>query len=348
MAYYTTSNLGTAQALLTGRFASGDMKYRDPRVFRLFLQNSQIMFPNYEELRKREDRTVTAYYMKRASRNPGTGRTHNHTGNRGDSGSLSPSWTTYKDPFSNSLKQGDNNMFSLDQMMAHDLENSLINHSEYHEATATTSLFGARTEVNAADGIQGNFNTSTDTFEIAADATTTFGTYNNRAAQITKVVMEINKWGGSYVVVCDSIAFSKFQAQAAQGAANATNLSFNFMGVEFLHAVNLYSSASGLGYTDGYWLAVPIGTIGCLPSIPKQNRQGLDTKLQTYSSVINPIDNLTYALHSYPTAADGSSAGGYTQDEVMQWETSVDLAFCYTPLSTALESSVFGFAISGS
>lgn len=347
MAYYTPSNLATAQALLIQAFETSEMKFRDPRVYKLFLQNSSIMLPNYDQLRTREDRTLTAYYKKRSSRSLGTGRTHNHTGNRGDSGSLTPSWTTYKDVFSHSLKQGNNNMFTLDQMMLHDLQNSLINHIEGHEAVAAAYLFAQRSEVNTAV-VDGNFNTVTDTFEIPVDGTTTFGAYNNRAAQITKIVMEINKWAGNYTVVCDSVSFAKFQAQAAQGATNATNLSFNFSGVEFIHSVDLYAMAAGLSYTDGYWIAVPSGTIACLPHIPKENRLGIETKIQSYGSIINPIDGQSYAIHEYPTAGDYSGTGGYTQDEVTQVETSIDLAFEHAPVPAGLESPIQAFAIHGS
>lgn len=348
MAYYTSSNLVAAQAKLINAFANSELKFRDPRVFRLFLQNTEIMFPDYKALRTREDRTVTAYYKKRSSRSLGTGRSHNHTGNRGDSGALTPSWTTYKDVFSHSLKQGNNNVFTLDEMKLNDLYNSLINHVEGHEVTAAAYLFAQRSGSNTAT-VDGNFNTVTDTYEIPVDGTTTFGAYNNRASQITKIVMEINKWSGSFTIVCDSIAFAKFQAQAAQGSTNATNLSFNFMGVEFIHSVDLYALAASLSYTDGYWIAVPAGTIGCLPHIPKENQgAGTDTKMQNYASIMNPIDGQTYAIHEYATVGDTTAAGGYTQDEISQIEVSIDLAFEHAPVSGVAESPLQAFAIAGS
>lgn len=347
MAYYTTSNLLTAQAKLIAAFVNSEMRFREPRVFKLFLQNSSIMLPDYAQLRTREDRAITAYFKLRASRSLGTGRSHNHTGNRGDSGSLTPSWTTYKDVYSHSLKQANRNVFSLIEMMANDLQNSLINHIEGHEATAAAYLFAQRSEVNGAT-VEGNFNTVTDTFEIPDDGTSLgFGAFNIRAAQITNVVMEINKWGGAYTVVCDTVAFDKFKAQMAQGAANMLNLSFNFGGVEFIHSVDLYAMSSGLGYTDGYWIVVPTGTIACLPHIPKENREGVDTKMQNYGSIINPIDGNTYAIHEYATVGDTSATGGYTQDEVTQIETTIDLAFEKAPLSVSLESPLQAFAISG-
>ena len=75
---------------------------------------------------------------------------------------------------------------------------------------------------------------------------------------------------------------------------------------------------------------------------------GKDTKLQTYSSLENPFDGVLYAVHDYPVRADGTSTGGYTQDEMEEFEISIDLAFEYAPLSNAGETPLFAFAISGS
>lgn len=344
MANFTTSDLLAAQAKLMGSFEAGELKYTDPRTFRLFLDNSNLMFPDFSTLRTREDRVVTAYYKKRASRSLGTGRAYNHTGAHGDSGSLTPSWTTYHDHFAISLKQGGNNVFSRDEMLMNEWQNIMRNHVEGHEATATAYLFAQRSGVNTAV-VDGTFNAANDTYEITADSNSVFGVYNNRAAQITKIVMDINKWGGNYTIVCDSISYGKFQAQAAQGATNATNLSFQFMGVEFVHSVGLYALAAGLNYTNGYWIAVPQGTIGCLPHIPKENKEGIVTTVGTYGNIVNPIDGLVYAVHSYETAGDYAASNGYTQDVMTEVEASIDLAFEHAPLSTANESPLQAFAI---
>lgn len=347
MANYVTSNLGTAQAKLIGAFESGELKYTDPRTFRLFLANSAIMFPDYQQIRTREDRTILAYYKKRSSRSLGTGRSHNHTGAKGDTGSLQPSWTTYHDHFSIGLKQGDTNIFNRDEMLMNEWQNIMRNMVEGHEAVATAYLFAQRSGVNAAV-VEGLFNAGTDTFEIDTDGTTTFGTFNNRAAQITKIVMDINKWGGTYDVVCDSISYAKFQAQAAQGASNATNLSFQFAGVTFIHSVGLYALAAALGYTDGYWICVPTGTIGVLPHIPVENRNGVVTTVASYGNILNPIDNTVLAVHSYEVSKDDSGANGYTQDVLTEVEASIDLAFEVSPLSTANETPLLAFAIQAS
>lgn len=339
MANYTPSALNVAQARLIQRFQSNELKYRIPAVYLEFIRNSQIMFPNYEQLRTREDRVVTAYYKKRASRALETGRTHNHTGNVGDSGYLTPSWTTYSDKFSHSLKQANNNVFSLEEMISNDVENSMINFAEGFDTLATEYLFNNRSGVNSASE-EGTFNSTQDVFEID-------NVNIDRAIQIAKSVMDINKFSGNYVIFADTTAYNKFEKQANQGGGNSENLSFQFSGIRFVKAVELHALFAALGspYTLGSWIVVPEGEIAGLPHIPKENALGVETKLSSYGMIMNPIDGLDYAIHSYETLADGTSVGGYTQDVITQFQTSLDLAFNYAPSSTANATPLLAFAI---
>src|SRR3990172_7916633 len=157
MANYVTSNLALAQGKLIGAFQSGELRYKEPRTFLEIIRNSTSFFQNYEILRTREDRTLTAYYTKRTSRSLGTGRAHNHTGAHGDSGSLSPSWTTYHDHFAWSLKQANNNIFALNEMLINEWQNLMSNMVEGHETVATAFLFAHRSGVNSAV-VEGYFN----------------------------------------------------------------------------------------------------------------------------------------------------------------------------------------------
>lgn len=348
---YVPSNLAKAQAKLMSQFQAAELRYTDPAVYRLFLQQSPIMFPNFEQIRTREDRTVEAYYKERTSRSLSTGRAHEHTGAHGDTGVLTPAWTTYSDPFAISLKQADNNMYSLEEMQMNELENAFKNFIEGNETTATAYLMTNRSHINAATFTNANddlgvFNDSTYVHEIPASTFWGTSNFNVMFGQSVKTVMQINKYNG-FALACDSIAWAKLNYVANQGNANANNLSFTLDGIEYYHAIKLNALAVALGYTSGFALAIPTGTIGCLPWIPKQNRIGVDTKEQTYSSLINPFDGQLYAIHSYATRADGSLTNGYTQDELQQFEISIDLAFEHAPLSVSGETPIFAFAISG-
>jgi hypothetical protein len=222
------------------------------------------------------------------------------------------------------------------------MENVVANFAEGLEAVAAAYLFANRSGVNVATA-EGTFDAVDDTFEI------TETTHGDRAIQITRMVMDINKYQGmAFDIVCDSIAFNKFQYQAAQGISNATNTSFQFQGVTFVHDPSLTAAAAGLvsAYAKGFWIAVPVGSIAALPWIPKQNRDGVDFgNIASYGQVINPIDGLAYAMHTYNAGSDGTSIGGYTQDVTIETEMSIDIAYVHAPLSTATESSLMAFAL---
>jgi hypothetical protein len=342
MANFATAAWVKAQAKLTGKFQAGELRFRDPAVHKLFLRNTSIMVPDYMELRTREDRVVETNYFLRTSRSLGTGRTHNHTGAQGDSGVLTPSWTTYNDKFVSTIKEADNKIYSLEELHMSKLENVVANFMEGLETVAADYAFANRSGVNVATA-EGTFDATDDCFKI------TESTNGNRAIQITRMVMDINKYQGTdFDIICDSISFNKFQFDAAQGISNSTNTSFQFQGVTFVHDPSLTAAAAGLvgAYALGFWLAVPVGTIAALPWIPIQNRSGVDFgNVAKYGTIMNPVDGLNYALHTYNAGSNGTSLGGYTQDVTVETEISLDIAYQHAPLSVATETSIMAFAL---
>lgn len=120
MANRTTANLVKAQAKLISAFQSSELRFRYPATYLALKAMSPIMFPNYDILRVREDRTVETNYAKRAVRSLGTGgRTHNHTGSKGDTATLTPTWTSYDDKFKMSLKQADGSLYDAQAQIHH-------------------------------------------------------------------------------------------------------------------------------------------------------------------------------------------------------------------------------------
>ena len=342
MANRTLANLSTAQAKLLGAYQAKELRFRNPVTYLAFILSSNIMFPNYSELRLREDRAINTNYKVRSSRALGTGgRIHNHSGVKGDTAVLTPSWSSYDDKFKISLKQADNSLYSLDEQLASELQEITSNFAEGLETIATAYIFAQRSGVNVATA-EGAFDAVDDAFEI------TESTNGDRAIQISKSVMHVNKYSDSNLVAfCDTVAYNKFLFQAAQGASNSTNLSFQFNGVTYIHSVELGALGAGLvsAYAKGFWIMAEMGTFGVLPWIPKQNRQGVSTKVNMFDSIINPIDNQIYAVHSYETLATDAAANGSAQDVVTQYEVSIDIALEKAPLTTANETVFQAFAL---
>ena len=97
-------------------------------------------------------------------------------------------------------------------------------------------------------------------------------------------------------------------------------------------------------YALGAGYIIPTGTIGAVDWVPPKNRQGVgsyDTVLGGYGTMIDPITGLTLAVHGYSDRADTSATGGSTQDNVTNWEISIDMSFNNSPLTVATESTIF-------
>lgn len=340
MANYSPSALAKAQAKLFGMFQAGELRAIDPVTYKAFRRSSELMIPSHKLLRTREDRTLEAYYMIRTLRTLGTGRSHAPSGVTGNSGVLTPSFTTYNDKFSISMKQADNNVFAFDEMFANEVANVLKNFSTGNETNATNFLYNNRSQVNNAVSEINVFNPVTFAAEIVE------ANVGNRAVQITQSVMNENLYGGMPLTIfCDTIAFNKFRFLSKQGESNATNTSFQFENTTFVNSLYLTAKAIAAGYTKGYWIAVPDGTIGVLDWIPKQNREGVEKAQWKWATFVNPLDGLDYAVFSVALAGDETAVGGYTQDLLTNYEFSLDLSFENAPLSTANETTIQAFAL---
>lgn len=317
---YLATALAKAQPKLIEKFASTELREIDPVTYKAFRRSSEIMFPSHKVLRTREDRPIEAGYLERTIRALGTGRNYNATGANGVSNVLVPSFITYNDPFSISMKQADDNTFTADEMMAGLVENTLKNFSRGNETTCVNFLYNNRSAVNVGVS-EGTFNTPNQVFEVNE------GVVGNRFAQIIETNMAENLYGGMPLTIfCDSIAFNKFRFLSAQGTMNAVNTSFQFDNKTFVLSLGLTAKAIALGYTKGFCEVAADGTFGILDWIPKQNRMGEEHLPYKWSMFSNPIDDCDYAVYQWYIAADQSGTGGYTQDLQNNFEFSIDLA----------------------
>ena len=340
MAYLTPTNLKIAQAKLTGKFASNEMRLISANTYLEISKLTQFMLPNYMELRTREDRVIEDSLLIRQKRATTSQRTSNHIGERGDSATITPSWGTSADNFSMSLKQYDNNTYSMQEGLNNLYENSYLNLIENFEDEAQDFIYGDRSGVNVSTGGGGTFSETDDVYNFAAADVDTI-------IQKTKTVMEENGYNGAITIFADSLAYDRFRFQAAQGTGNSVNLSFQYEGISFVRSIGLASKFDSLSgtYNTGVWIAVPNESVGALPWIPKQNREGVTTRLQTYSSSVSPYDGATYAVHYYETKGDYTDKNGYTQDEATQFELSLDMSFVSSPITTTDETALFAFSL---
>lgn len=336
MPNFSATNLVKAQARLKEKFTEAEMRTKQRPAVALAQKNMSILIPGHEQLRKREDRAIEANILRRSKRATTTSRTHNHTGNRGDSFVLPLTWTTFSDTWSISLKQMDNNIFDFIETLAQQMLNAELNIIEGIETFLVDYLFAARTQVNVAT-TGGSFNAGNDAFEIAAADKARF-------YQFAKSMMRQNNYQGQYDVLASSATYVQGEFDAAQGNSNSTNTGFQFQNLNIAESTELEDA----NYPGGISLIMPAGQFAILPWIPKQNREGwgdYNSYVGGYGSLQSLIGaGLTYALHIYADRADTSASNGNTQDVVLQAEMSVDIAAALSPLSTANESIVYEVA----
>ena len=343
MANYTLANLVKAQIKLQGEFAANDTRYRVPAVFKLFLNGAEQFFPSYKNLKTSDTRAVETNYFKRTAQSLLTsGRSHNHTGIGGDSGTLALSWQTYTTTFSMTLKQADTSVYSWQEEFNNEIRNKVIDFANGLDTVAGTYLFSNRS------GASSGTVTGKVSFNGTNDAYVVDGAYKDEVATLIKLVADINKYQGQTLdVVCDSLLYSEVLKLSNQGAGNATNTSFQFLNTTWIHDPQLAARAVALDatYNEGFAIAVPRGHVACADWIPTQNRNGLETTVNMYGRLANPVDGLDYAVHSYETRADGTSVNGQKQDVVTQTELGIDLSFNHAPSSVTDETPMMAFAI---
>lgn len=349
MANFTPSNLVKGQALFNQRYKAQEWRLPDTAALSVAYIGEKAN-PMLADLRKREDRSVSAYFPTRKAKASASARAYNHTGTRGDSLEVAVTWTSAVDTFSISLKQNDNNVISWEENYAAQLQNSVFNVLSTQDTNFVTALEADRTQVNVG-GVNGTFHATDYVMEITSTASDFF--YQNLMAN-----MRQNLYKGQLTVIVDSLAGIEAMRQANQGTGNATNLGFQFMNM------NIVQSTSAIldGLTNiynGAALAFPMDAAGVVFWIPKQNRKPLDpVQALSYNGDFGSINvpvyddkgsvkyNVPLAIHSYAERADASASNGSAQDLVIQVEVSLDMAYVAAPLSTyrgSNDSVIYGF-----
>jgi hypothetical protein len=333
MAYFVPSALVAGQAKFTERMLSGEWRLPDSVAFNA-AQKSVIANPSLADIRTREDRSVYAYFPIRQTAIGSSARAYNHTGARGDSLSKTITWTTFAEPFSISIKQADNNIFSFAEMYASTLQNACFNLINRADAWFVAQLVADKTQYSAGGG-KGAWNGSSLNTEIPLSE-------QNYFFQNIRRLMEFNLYRGQLVVIADDSAFVLAQRLQALGSANAVNYGFQFAGLDVLATTRTILGTTNYG---GSALAFENGLVAIEPWVPKQNRKALDmVKAYEYNGdygqfFVPSLPGVPFAIHAYSLRADNASLGGYTQDLQMEVEVSFDLAYVSAPLSTYRSAS---------
>lgn len=321
MANFDTSNLLTAQKILSDRYASLEQRMKPAPVYSMLTANDQFIV-GVEQVKTRDDRATELHYMSRTKRAAGSARAYNHTGTIDDSAKVTPTWTTKSDKFAISLKLLDKSVFDFNSVLANKFDQACMNIIEAKETEAIAYLMAQRATQQPTI-VGGSFNATTDAVEIAlADKDSFF--------QRLRHIMKQNYFSGNIDVIIDSALAIKQEQLFVQGSANSTNQGYNWPGLNIVSSIELADS----DYTTGAALAFPQGGVSALNWIPKQNRQGWgDYNNYTGGYGVFTFMGYQFAVHGYAQRADTSASNGDVQDVQMEFEVSLDTTFNKSPLS---------------
>lgn len=350
MANFVASQLVAAQAKFIKNFQDPELRRKQNPALALALKNLSATMPGHQELRTREDRSVYAYIFNNRAAGSGTARAARPAGTKGNSTQVGLSWQSIVETFTISMKQGDANVYSYQEMLANELMQAALNIHSRLGTTFLNYLQAHRNQLLLSTPQGAVANTANYNYDIA-------GADQSYFFQRIRSIMDQHYYRGELDIIADSLAYTQAQRLRAQGTQNATNLTFQFDNMNIYNTTEQIDSTATIGSA----LALPSGTFAALPWIPKQNRAGYgdyESYNGGYGTMVDPLGMtlteldaqgrqvsvpLTYAVYAYTQASDDQANNGYYQDQVTTFEISIDVAPTLAPLTGANESVVNEF-----
>lgn len=335
MANYTASALLAAQAKFSKDFNAPELRRKQNPALMMALKNTEVTIPSHKELRKKDNRPVKAYIKTKRAAGSGTAKAHNHTGGKADSAEVTLAWVRFVEPFSINLKQGQSNMFNYQDMLAHEMMQSAQNLHDRAGTAALAYLQSNRCQLSAPQtGGAGTWNNTNYAFEVDAAKEKFF-------FQHIRSFMGQQNYRGQFDVLADSTMYRLSETLSEQGPGNNTNTSFQFRDLNISETTEVIDA----NYSNGSALIMPAGSFAGLVWNDPVNLKGkgdYDSYNGGYGIVDDPLGTGTmFDFHAYTQRSDGSSTGGGVQDETLEAEMSLCIAWALPPLTTANETVVY-------
>lgn len=337
MANYSDSLLVTAQSMVSDSMQKPEFRNKLWSVEEVFKKGAPFLLPDIDSIKTSDSRTVETYAGSKTTASVGSARSYDHSASAyGDSQKLTLNFTTYSRTFKSSLKMGDRNFLSAAQMLQNEIISAFIDLHDEIEADNVTYLNANKTQVNNAnDGQLGSWDDSNYLWQVEKSK-------EDYYFQYLMQMMKSNKYRGVIDVINDPAMMALAMQKAAQGATNAENLGFQFAGLNQYESIDLTPEAGQVGLS----YLIPTGTVGMVDWIPRLNRQNVQTKDYTYTTIADPFGSgIQFALHIREEGADTSGSVGETQDVVIEYEVSTDIARVKAPLSTSNASTIYKAAL---
>lgn len=304
-------------------------------IMSAFLRDREFTIPALSDIKKATTQTTTTMYFKKKDFTINTSKSNTPSGEKSGTGSVNLTWAKAGFTIDLPSKQYDGNEVARTQGFAMSLFNAERTFWSSFDETLLAYLVSNKTTVTSASG--GGTASSGDFEVLFADVDEFYGVVDAHMSQ--------NDYDGEYLDIHDTYWKKYARHYAAQGAANATNLTYQFDGFT-TYSSNKIINASGDLSTH---YIVPAGGIAILDWNEPANRRGdmgANGYLGTYQSMFYP--EITFDLFVKEAWGDTSSDGGTVQDFTETYEFTMNYSINTQPFTESGRSAIHKYTIASS
>lgn len=306
-------------------------------VYKAFVDNTAMLIPanELESAKTSQTRVTKLPVLNKIDFTIGNERACTPSDTPIVSAFVQPSYTTYKFSFHMTEAWNADNYISYQREFAHKLIQGLKKFGETIDGDALTFLDSNATQVNASPLFGG----------IVGDVVTVSAAEKEEFYKAIPAIMKRNDLSGDRVLdIANPEAMLMYEFLARQGAGNAVNTSYQISNFAPYRSNTIQA---GAGNSELHYL-VPQGHLATLSWIPYEYKVGKGEGDSIWSSVVDPVFGLTWAMRYVYDCTDLSEVvGGYNQQTtafVEKFEFSIDIAFM-TSYSSDTSSAIFKYEI---
>ena len=316
-----------------GIMGDAEMRTWEHSLLKMLLMNDNSVFQNLTALKQSDEQPTKAILFNRVYEASGTAKSASHAATAfADSFEVDIAFVKRVQKFKVSYKQADNNQFTYQEILNHNIKNALISLYEDISSYNTAWINTNRSQVGTNSIMLFDAVTNDQFDNLLAD--------KDRFFDYLKAAMRKNKYRPMYDVVGDQVNAAEFRRIAAQGNANATNLAYTIPGLNYIEEEQLTASAGGTCYA---WKK---GMVGMTTWNEPQNRRGLGdpgANEGMFTTFRDDIMGVNHDLHIVRSIADTSGSGGHVQDVVDEYELTTIFTTQGAFESTANATPIFKF-----
>lgn len=294
----------------TGIFGEAEMRTYKHSLLGMLKGSENEVFRNLNALKKSDEQPTNAILFNRNYVASGTAKEAAHAAaGYADTFEKAVSYIKKQQKFKVSYKQADNNQFSYQEILNHNIKNALLNIYEDMSAYLVAWLDTNRSQVGV-DSLIAFDDVTNDQFDVlTADA--------NNFFEYTKAAMRKNKYRAMFDMVGDQLNAAEFRRIGAQGSANATNLSYTIPGINYVEEEQIANSTNGLAYV---WQSGMVGMTNWNEPLNRRGHGEPGDNEGMFTTFVDPIFGMTLDLHVKSSIADTSGSAGNVQDVVDEYE----------------------------